>query len=236
MRETNSDTPKHWISSTNRPYTLLAAVWITLGLIFIGMVIMDYASRFFHQISLSYFYTIHLLFVAIGIFYIISASLLFYDSRTIHRNSFPEGSKCQIHPDQYAYDWCAICGKLYCPQDLVRIQQKTWGFSPGMFGFDGVACQNCAKHRVKHFSIIFVILFSTLIPFLVLNYLWLRMMLPIQLIGVNDFIFGAIIIGFLCILFWLLRKLWHLVTTPLTENPVQMKTIEERLTERSADG
>ncbi|MFX1563350.1 MAG: hypothetical protein ACFFDP_08590 [Promethearchaeota archaeon] len=234
MRDTNSDTPKHWITSTNRPYQLLAAVWITLGILFIAMVTIDFVSRFFHQIFSSYFYTLHLVFVAMGIFCIINASLLFYDSRTIHKNPFPEESQCQKHPEQQAYDRCAICGKLYCPKDLVRIQQKTWGFSPGMFGFDGVACQKCAQNRVKQFSVISII-FLTIIPLLFFINICLTTTLPIQFTGIFIPIFGAAIIILDCIYFCFLEKLWRLIKTPLTKNPEQMKTTEERLIGKIAE-
>jgi len=167
-----------------------------------------------------------------GVFFIIGAVFLIYDSQSIHNDPFPEGSSCKLHPDQLAYDWCALCGTLTCPEELVRIQQKFAGISPGMFGFDGVACQDCAQRRVKRFVMVLTALLLVVFPPLILNGIRLILGGPVYLAGALLFTFGAVFFGLFCLFGWLFWKVWCLVTIPLSQQPERMIPITARLAKR----
>ncbi len=171
--------------------------------------------------------------VGFGIFYIIGAAFLFYDSKSIHKDPFPKGSSCKFDPDQLAYDSCALCGTLTCPKQLVRIQQKFGCISPGMFGFDGVACQYCAQSRVKRFYVIFTALLVLVFPLLIFSGLSLIMLGPAQLIGPLAFTFEVFVFGLVCLIGWLWLKVWHIVTTPLSQQPERMIPITDRLVKKT---
>jgi hypothetical protein len=174
-----------------------------------------------------------LLFLAgFGVYFIISAVFLFYDSQSIHNDPFPEDSSCKLHSDQPAYDWCAICGTLTCPQELVRIKQKFWGISPGMFGFDGVSCLDCAQRRVKRYFMISAIVFLLAFPLLIFMGISLILGGLVHLTGAFGFIFGIVVFGLVCLIGWLWWKIWQVVTTPLAQQPELMIPIKTRLARR----
>ncbi|MFX1565855.1 MAG: hypothetical protein ACFFCH_07690 [Promethearchaeota archaeon] len=228
MRETQSANALNlWVSSTNKPYRVLVIFWIVMGCLFIVLGIQSVFT--FHYVPIFPLLDLmYLLFTTgFGIFFIIGAVFLVYDSKSIHNDPFPEASSCEHYPDQLAYDWCAICGTLACPQELVRIQQKVWGISPGMFGYDGVACQNCAQRRVKRFVMFFTSLL--VLGFLLLIPISIRLIMlgpvPIAL----GFTLEVIYLGLVCLVGWLLWKLWQIVTTPLAQQPELMIPLKTRL-------
>lgn len=171
--------------------------------------------------------------VGSGIYCIIGAAFLIYDSQSIHNDPFPEGSLCKFNPDQLAYDSCALCGTLSCPHELVRIQQKFWGISPGMFGFDGVACQYCAQRRVKRFYVINTALLVLVFPLLIFSGLNLIMLGPAYLIGPLAFTHGVVVFGLISLIGWLWLKIWHIVNTPLSQQPERMIPITYRRAKRT---
>ncbi|MDO8125259.1 MAG: hypothetical protein Q6364_12890 [Candidatus Hermodarchaeota archaeon] len=238
MRETQSaDTLKLWILSINKPHHILAIIWVVFGCLFIVIGI----QPFFFFPSFPIFLHLDLLpllFVAgVGVFFILSAGFLVYDSQSIHNDPFPEGSSCKLHPDKPAYDWCALCGTLTCPEELVRIQQKFWGTSPGMFGFDGVACQDCAQRRVKRFFMIFIPLLLLVFPLLIISGVNLIILGPVHLVGVLVFTFSVVVFGLVCLFGWLFWKVWRIVTTPLSQQPERTIPITARLVKRgTVDG
>ncbi len=165
-----------------------------------------------------------------GVFIIISAVFLIYESQSIHNDPFPEASSCERHPDQLAYDWCAICGAVACPQELVRIQHKVWGISPGMFGFDGVACQDCARRRAKRFTIFLITLLLLVFPFLIPINIRLIMLGPVSIaIGVT---LEVVYLGLVCLVGWFFWKVWQIVTTPIAQQPELIIPVKSRLATR----
>lgn len=233
MRETRSNgTPTLWVLSTNKPYQILAIMWIILGFLFIIIGI-----QFFFLIpSFLIFpylaFTSSLFIIGAGIYFVIGAILLLYDSQSIHNDPFPEDSSCKMHSDQPAYDWCAICGTLACPQELVRIQQKFWGISPGMFGFDGVACHDCAQRRVKRYFMVSIILLVPAFSLFIFLGISLIMGGPVYLAAGLGLTFGIIAFGVVCLTAWLWWKVWQIVTTPLFQQPKLMIPIKSRLARR----
>jgi len=231
MRESQDDNALNlWVSSTNKPYHILAIFWIVLGCLFIVLGIQSFFT--FHYVPIFPLLDLmYLLFTTgCGVFFIIGAVFLFYDSQSIHNDPFPEASSCEHHPDQLAYDWCAICGTLACPQELARIQQKVWGISPSMFGFDGVACQDCAQRRVKRFAIVSITLLFLALPLLIFAGIRLIMLGPVPI--ALGFTLGAVYLGLVCLIGWLMWKVWQIVTTPLAQQPELMITIKTRLARR----
>jgi hypothetical protein len=233
MRETRSDgTPTLWVLSTNKPYRILAIMWIIMGFVYVIIGI----QYFFLIPSFLLFpyltFTSSLIIIGFGLYFVIGAILQLYDSQSIHNDPFPEDSSCKMHSDQPAYDWCAICGVLSCPQELVRIQQKFWGISLSMFGFDGVACQDCAQRRVKRYYMISIILI--LPTFLLLIFLSVSLIMagPVYLAAILGFIFGIFVFGLVCLTAWLWWKVWQIVTTPLAQQPKLMIPIKTRLARR----
>ena len=229
MRETQSDdTLKLLVLSTNKPYRILAIMWIMFGFLFI-IIGIQFFSLIPSFLIFPYLAFASILFIiGAGIYFVIGAILLLYDSQSIHNDPFPEDSSCKMHSDQPAYDWCAICGTLTCPQELIRIQQKFWGISPGMFGFDGVACQDCAQRRVKRSSMISIILLVPAFSLFILLSISLIMAGPIYLAVGVGFTFGTIVFGVVCLTIWLWRKVWQIVTTPLSQQPKLMIPIKSR--------
>ncbi len=233
MRETRSeDTPTVWVLSTNKPYQILAIMWIIIGFLFTIIGIQNFFLIPSYLILPYLAFTSFFFVIGFGIYFVIGAILLLYDSQSIHNDPFPEDSSCKMHPDQPAYDWCAICGALSCPQELVRIQQKFWGISPGMFGFDGVACQHCAQRRVKRYYMISIILFIPAFSFLIFLSISLIMAGPVYLTAVLGFIFGIVIFGLVCLTAWLWWKIWQIATTPLAQQPKLMIPIKTRFLRR----
>lgn len=233
MRETKGDdTLSLWVLSTNKPYHILAIFWVVMGCLFIVQGIQSFFT--FHYVPI--FPLLDLMYLLFtngsGVLFIIGAVFLVYDSQSIHNSPFPEASSCERHPDQLAYDWCAICGTLTCPQELARIQQKVWGISPGMFGFDGVACQECAQRRVKRFVTVFITLLFLALPLLILTGIRLIIGGPDHLARILGFTFGVIYLGLFCLIGWLWWKIWCIVTTPLAQQPKQMIPITARLAKR----
>lgn len=230
MRETlGGDTQKLWVSSTNKPYQILAIMWIILGSIF-TIVGIQYFLLIPSFLLLQYLaFTSSLFIIGFGIFFVIVAIFLLYDPQSIHNDPFPEDSPCKMHSDQPAYDWCDICGAISCPQELVRIKQSIWGISLGMFGFDGVACQNCAQRRVKRYYMITIVLFLPALSFFCLLSISLILAGPIYFAAVLGFILGIVVFGLVCLIAWLWWKLWQIATTPLAQQPQLMIPIKSRL-------
>lgn len=226
-----------WILSTNRPYRFLGSLWLLVavlltvdGILFYGVYLWFPASFFGLTPGALVF-----LLPGWGIYYFAGGAFLHHDSRTIHKDPFPEGSPCNSHPNQMAYDWCAICGALKCAPDLVRIRQSR-RLSPGMFGFDGVACQRCAQRRVKRFLAIATGLQLASLPLVVGIAAAAMMFLPSQLAAIFLVIVGAIYFTLLPLAFWYWRKGWRTVTTPLSEQPLLMTPTAERLVEKGVVG
>jgi hypothetical protein len=233
MRETlNDEAQRLWVLSTNKPYQILAITWIILGFLF-TIIGIQYFLLIPTFLVLPYLaFTSSLFIIGFGIFFIIVAIFLLYDSQSIHNDPFPEDSPSKMHSDQPAYDWCAICGILSCPQELVRIQQKFWGISPGMFGFDGVACQDCAQRRVKRYFMISIILLLPAFSLFIFLGVSLIIAGPIYLAAVLGFIFGIVVFGLVYLTAWLWRKEWQIVTTPLAQQPELMIPVNTRLARR----
>ncbi len=230
MRETRSDEAQRlWVFSTNKPYQILAITWIILGCLFTIMGIQYFLLIPTFLLFPYLDFTVSLFIIGFGMFFVIVAIFLFYDSQSIHNDPFPEDSPCKMHSDQPAYDWCAICGALSCPQELVRIKQSIWGISLGMFGFDGVACQNCAQRRVKRYYMITIVLFLPALSFFSLLGIILIMAGPIYLAAVLGFIFGIVVFGLVCLIAYLWWKIWQIATTPLAQQPELMIPIKSRL-------
>lgn len=233
MRQTQSDaTLNLWVLSTNKPYHIIAIIWVVFGCLFIVLGIQSFFTFHYAPIFLLFHFMYVLLSTGCGVFFIIGAVFLVYDSKSIHNDPFPEGSSCKLHPDQLAYDWCALCGTLTCPEELVRIQQKFWGISPGMYGFDGVACQGCAQRRVKRFVMVITALLLLVFPPLIFSSISLIMGGPVYLAGALLFTFGVAFLGLVCLFGWLFWKVWCLVTTPLSQQPKRMIRITTRLAKR----
>ncbi len=231
MRETLNDKEQRLlVLSTNKPYRILAIFWSVMGCVVIALGIQSFFT--FHYVPIFPLLDLmYLLFTtACGVFFIISAVFLIYDSQSIHNDPFPEASSCERHPDQLAYDWCAICGTLACPQELVCIQHKVWGISPGMFGFYGVACQNCAQRRVKRFVMFFISLLFLGFLLLIPSSIRFIMLGPVPL--ALGFMLGAVYVGLVCLVGCFLWKLWQIVTTPLAQQPQLMSPIKSRLARR----
>lgn len=233
LRETlNDDTEKFWVLSTNTPHHIPMISWGILGCLLIFTGLHNYfIGPNFPVFLYSALTTVHLT-VGIGGFFIIYAIFLFYDSKSIHNTPFPKTSTCMNHPHEPAYDWCALCGILACPQDLVRIKQKFAGISPGMFGFDGVACQNCAQRRVKRFFLVFVSLLFLIFSLMLVNVVNLIMLGPFSLTGICLLSFIGTIIGLGSLFGWLYWKIWLMVNTPLSEHDELIISITSRLAEK----
>ena len=176
-----------------------------------------------------------LFFAVLAIYFVAGGVFLYHDSRTIHKDPFPDGSTCREHPSQPVYDCCAICGALKCTQDLVRIRQS-WGFSPGMFGFDGVACQHCARRRVKRTLASIVALSLVILPLLAVIFAATSAFLPANLAAVLLITVGAIVLALLPFVAWSWRKMWRVVTTPLSTQPLLTTPTAQRLAEKAMVG
>ncbi len=173
--------------------------------------------------------------IAFGVYFLFLTGVVYHDSRSIYRDPFPEGSVCSCQSDRLAYDRCAICGCLACPDELIRVQQS-FTSSFGIFGFDGVSCQECAQRRVKRYAIVSLAVFVVIFP-LALIPLWS----VLQIILLNL----AIIVGFVLVIIFIIialfgvrnwQRLFRKVRTPLSQQPELMISIKERLAERGMVG
>jgi hypothetical protein len=226
----------HWMLSTNRPYRFLGSLWLLNGILFSTNAILYYAV----YLSLPFSFLGSMLGVPVAL--AVSAAYSFaggvflrHDSQTIHRDPFPEGSPCNSHSSQMAYDWCAICGALKCAQELVRIRQSLKS-SSGMFGFDGVACQRCAQRRVRGLLAISTVLLCAVLPLIVVSAVGMFMLLPSPLAVLFVVILAVVLLPLVTLEFWLWRRGWRMVTTPLSELPRLMTPTAARLVEKGTVG
>jgi hypothetical protein len=238
MRESHRDSVHgRWVLSTNRPYRLVGSLWLLNGTIFTVDATLLFGLYFgFPASFLPWIWEILALLLTVEAIYAFAGGgFLRHDSRTIHKDPFPEGSTCSEHPSQLAYDWCAICGALKCTQDLVRIRQSL-RFSPGMFGFDGVACQRCAQRRVKRLRAVVAGLQFVTLPLVAAIVALMSLFLPAPLSVVLLIILAAIILTLLPLGVWAWRRGWRTVTTPLSTQPLLVTPTAQRLAEKATVG
>jgi hypothetical protein len=225
-----------WVLSANKPYHTM----ITLGILLVILAFINGLLRWvFGWIFPPFFVLIYTwmswFWIALGVYFLFLTGFVYYDSRSIYRDPFPEGSVCSCQSERQAYDWCAICGRLACPDELTRIQQS-FTSSFGMFGFDGVACQECAQRRVKRYAIVSIAVIVVFFP-LVLIPLWT----VLQIFPWNL----AMIVGIVLVIIFSItaplgvrnwQRLFQKVRTPLAQHPELMIPIKERLAEKGMVG
>jgi hypothetical protein len=149
-----------WVLSTNKSYQTM----ITLGVLLVILAFINGLLRWvlgwiFPPFFELVYYWISVFWIGLGVYFLFLTVFLYRESKTIHRDPFPDGSICSCQSERLVYDWCAICARLACPEKLIRIQQSLTS-SYGMFGFDGVACQDCVQRRVKRYAILSIALFA----------------------------------------------------------------------------
>ncbi|MFX0169948.1 MAG: hypothetical protein ACFE89_11410 [Candidatus Hodarchaeota archaeon] len=200
------------VKSTNSRYWLLATFWLILGFLFLSSGLYLNASGLSPLIEIRWFMNGIVWFGAI----IFGGALFFFwDGARVHRSPFPKGSLCASDQNQFAYDWCAICGRLECLEHLVRIKQ-TMTSSVGMFAFDGVACQDCARRRIRNFWVLYIILSVFAIG--------LCLTVPLLVLV------SVLVWAFLVVLgLWANRRLNRILNTPLSVIPKEQRSIESRL-------
>lgn len=229
-----------WVLSTNKP----SQTMITLGVLivilafFSGLLnwVMSWLFGWMLPIFFELIYSwISWFWIAFGIYYLFQTVFLYHESRTIHYDPFPDGSVCSFQPDRLAYDRCALCGCLACPDELIRIQQSLT--SPfGMFGFDGVACQECAQRRAKRTPIVSLVVSAILFPLALIPLVSIMQIIPSNL--------GTIVVTVLVIILsiivvfgvWNWQRFFRKVSTSLSEQPERMISIKERLAEKGIIG
>lgn len=173
--------------------------------------------------------------IALGVYILFLTGIVYHDSRSIYRDPFPEGSVCSCQSERLAYDWCAICGRLACPDELIRVQQSLTS-SFGVFGFDGVACQECAQRRVRRYAMVSIAVSVVIFPLAVIP-LWSILQIIPQSFAI---IVGIVLVTIFSIIAlfgernW--QRLFRKVRTPLSQQPELMISIKERLAERGIVG
>lgn len=237
MRENQQDIAHdRWVLSTNRPYRLLGSLWLLNGVLITVNAILAYIVYISLPLSFLGPTPAILVVLAITIAYTFAGGVfLRHDSQTAHSDPFPEGSPCATQPNRMAYDRCAICGALKCAQELVRIRQS-FKYSAGMFGFDGVACQRCARRRLKGLLAISIGLLCAVVPLLLVSVASMFMVFPLQLAVLFAIILAVILLTLLPLGFWAWRRAWRMGTTPLSEQPHLMTPTTARLVEKGTVG
>lgn len=226
-----------WVLSTNQPYRRVGSLWLVNGVLFTVHSILLFSLYMWFPASFlaGMFGGPAFLLGVMAIYSFAGGFFLHHDSRTICQDPFPDGSTCPEHPGQPAYDACAICGALRCPQDLVRILQSL-RFSPGMFAFDGVACRRCARRRVKALLTISTGLLCVSLPVILVSAVGLFTLLPPPLAALSVTILGVILLSLLLFGVWSWRRGWWVVTTPLSEQPALMMPTSSRLAQKAMVG
>jgi hypothetical protein len=230
------DVPDRWVLSTNRPYRLLGSLWLSNGVLFTVDAILLYSLYVWVPSSVLGPTPGVLVTLAVATAYTFAGGVfLRRDSQTFHRDPFPEGSPCASQPDRMAYDRCAICGTLKCAQELVRIRQS-FRSSAGMFGFDGVACQRCARRRLKGLLAISTGLLCAIIPLLLMSVASMFMFFPPQLAAFFAIILAVVLLTLVPLGFWSWRRAWRKGITPLSDQPHLMTPTAARLVEKGTVG
>ncbi len=225
-----------WVLSTNKPYQTT----ITLGVV---LVILSFINGllgwvmgwvFLLTFDLIY-YWISVFWIVLGVYFLFLTLFLYRESKTIHRDPFPEGSICSCQFERVVYDWCAICGCLACSDELIRIQQSLTS-SYGMFGFDGVACQDCAQRRVKRYAILSIALFPIFFPLALIPLVSSLQVMPPSLTIIIVIVLVSIISIIATFGVWNWQRLLRKVITPLSQQPELMIPTKERLAEKGMVG
>ncbi len=229
-----------WVLSTNKPYQTM----ITLGVVLVILALINGLLRLVLSWFLGWiippffeliYYWISVFWIVLGVYFLFFTGFLYHESRRIHRDPFPEESICSSQSERLAYDWCAICGRLACPDELIRIQQSLTS-SYGMFSFDGVACHDCAQRRVKRYAILSPALFAIFFPLALIPLVSLLQMMPPSF----SIIVWTVLVVILSIIaifgVWNWRRLFRKVITPLSQQPDLMISIKERLAEKGMVG
>ncbi len=164
-----------------------------------------------------------------GLASILTAVFLFRVSR-VHAEAFSKGSPCSIHPEELAYDRCAICGQLFCSKCLVRIK-PTWSRTIGLFYFNGVACKECAHRRVKWWWLSGLSIWLIFLPplFLFIN---LNPMLFYPQSNPAEATLTGIVLAIMITLGWWLQ-IKTTVMPSLFQQPQEMVDIDTRIVEMS---
>jgi len=225
-----------WVLSTNKPYQTMILLGVLLVILaFINGLLRWFFGWIFPPFYLLIYTWMSWFWITLGVYFLFLTGFVYHDSRSIYRHPFPEGSVCSCQSEQQAYDWCAICGCLACPDELIRIQQSFT--SPfGMFGFDGVACQECAQRRVRRYAIVSQTVFVVIFPLVVIP-LW--GVLQIILLSLAMIVGIVLVIIFSIIALFGVRnwqRLFRKVRTPLSQQPELMISIKERLAEKGMVG